>query len=147
MGKPPTKGPRANYVLEEQVGHLLRRAHQRATQIFLARFAASSLTPTQFAALVRLSEHGALSQNHLGRLTAMDPATIQGVIRRLSARRLIQRVSDAGDRRRAVLSLSDDGRVLIDSLFDAGLAVSAFTLKPLAPHERRTFLKLLQRLT
>ena len=146
MGKPTTKEPRADYVLEEQVGHLLRRAHQRATQIFLARFAASGLTPTQFAALVRLSEHGALSQNHLGRLTAMDPATIQGVIRRLSARRLIRRVSDADDRRRAVLSLSDDGHALIDSLFDAGLAVSAATLEPLAPQERRAFLELLRRL-
>lgn len=147
MSKPTIKEPRAGYVLEDQVGHLLRRAHQRATQIFLARFAASGLTPTQFAALVRLSEHGALSQNHLGRLTAMDPATIQGVIRWLSARRLIQRVSDADDRRRALLSLSADGRALIEGLFDAGLEVSAATLDPLSPQERRAFLDLLQRLT
>jgi DNA-binding MarR family transcriptional regulator len=147
MGKPTIKEPREAYVLEDQVGHLLRRAHQRATQIFLARFAESGLTPTQFAALVRLSEHGALSQNHLGRLTAMDPATIQGVIRRLSARRLIQRVSDAGDRRRAVLSLSDSGRALIDGLFDTGLAVSVATLEPLAPRERQVFLELLRRLS
>lgn len=147
MGKLMIKEADAGYVLEDQVGHLLRRAHQRATQIFLARFAASGLTPTQFAALVRLYEHGTLSQNHLGRLTAMDPATIQGVIRRLSARWLIRRVSDAGDRRRAMLSLNDDGRVLIEGLFGTGLDVSTATLEPLALAERRTFLDLLKRLT
>lgn len=147
MGKLMIKEAYAGYVLEDQIGHLLRRAHQRATQVFLARFAASGLTPTQFAALVRLSEYGALSQNHLGRLTAMDPATIQGVIRRLSARRLIRRVSDAGDRRRAVLSLSEDGLALIEGLFEIGLDVSAATLQPLSPAEQRTFLDLLKRLT
>lgn len=147
MGKSTIDGSGAGYVLEDQVGHLLRRAHQRATQIFLTKFAASGLTPTQFATLVRLSEHGTLSQNHLGRLTAMDPATIQGVIRRLSARKLIRRVSDAGDRRRAALSLSDEGLTLIASLLGTGLKVSAATLEPLSPAERRTFLELLRRLT
>ena len=135
-----------DYALEDQVGHLLRRAHQRATQIFLAEFAASGLTPTQFAALVRLFEHGTLSQNHLGRLTAMDPATIQGVIRRLSGRRLIERVSNARDRRRAMLSLSAEGRELIAGRFAAGLQVSRSTLAPLTAAERRVFVDLLRRL-
>lgn len=133
-------------MLEGQVGHLLRRAHQRATQIFLAKFAASGLTPTQFAALVRLFEQGTLSQNHLGRLTAMDPATIQGVIRRLTVRRLIERVSNIRDRRRAMLSLSAEGRALIEGLFAAGLEVSAATLEPLGPAEQLIFLDLLRRL-
>jgi len=137
---------RAGYVLEDQVGHLLRRAHQRATQIFLAKFAPSALTPTQFAALIRLAEHGTLSQNHLGRLTAMDPATIQGVIRRLTARRLIERVADGKDRRRAVLSLSAKGRLLIESVLAAGFEVSRATLAPLRPAERRALLALLGRL-
>ena len=83
------------YVLEQQIGHLLRRAHQRATAIFLAELGdAHQLTPTQFAALVKLYDLGQQSQNELGRLTAMDPATVQGVIRRLAARRLLERSAD-----------------------------------------------------
>ena len=35
-----------SYVLEDQIGHLLRRAHQRATQIFIETFANADLTPT-----------------------------------------------------------------------------------------------------
>ena len=53
------------------------------------------LTPTQFAALVKVHDIGQVSQNQLGRLTAMDPATIQGVIQRLEARKLIERARGA----------------------------------------------------
>jgi len=40
----------------------------------------SDLTPTRFAAMAKLLEHGSLSQNELGRMTAMDIATIKGVV-------------------------------------------------------------------
>ncbi|MGH7485181.1 MAG: MarR family winged helix-turn-helix transcriptional regulator, partial [bacterium] len=68
----------AGYVLEDQVGYLLRCAHQKATEIFNAVMAEFSITPTQFAALAKLDDLEAVSQNQLGRLTAMDPATISG---------------------------------------------------------------------
>lgn len=134
------------YVLDAQVGHLLRRAHQRATSLFMEGIGASQLTPMQFAALVRLHQMGDLSQNHLGRLTAMDPATIQGVIRRLADRGLIERQPDTNDRRRMVLSLSDKGRALVEGLYPQGRAISADILSPLTPEEQTQFLSLLQRL-
>ena len=135
------------YVLERQVGHLLRRAHQRASAIFLAELGeAQALTPTQFAALVKLGDLGAQSQNELGRLTAMDPATIQGVIRRLVARRLVERSADPGDRRRSRLRLTARGRSLVARTIPLGIKVSARTLAPLTAAEQRRFLKLLQKL-
>ena len=140
--RPVTDGQDA-YVLDDQVGFLLRRAHQRASAIFQAEFAASRLTPMQWAALVQLADHGALSQNHLGRLTAMDPATIQGVIRRLVRRGLIERRADAVDRRRKVLEPTPEGRVLTETLRPRGHAVSARVLSPLSGRERRQLLELL----
>ena len=80
---PPTIPPSGS---DTQVGHLLRRAHQRNTEIFNAVMGAFSVTPTQFAALVTLLDRGATPQNQLGRLTAMDPATIFGVVGRLMKR-------------------------------------------------------------
>lgn len=139
----PTAG---NYVLEDQVGHLLRRAHQRHAAIFLENIGAAQLTPLQFAALVKLGDIGEASQNHLGRLTAMDAATMQGVIRRLLGRRLIDRRPDPGDRRRLQLTLTDEGRALIDDCVTAGHAISERTLEPLTASERRAFLDLLRRL-
>jgi DNA-binding MarR family transcriptional regulator len=134
------------YVLEGQVGHLLRRAHQRATQIFLESFEAAGLTPTQWAALARLAEEGAASQNHLGRLTAMDPATVQGVVHRLEKRGLIDREPDPEDRRRTRLKLSAAGAELVGKHTAAGAKVSALTLAPLSDDEAATFLALLRKL-
>jgi len=134
------------YVLEDQVGHLLRRAHQRATQIFLETFDEAGLTPTQWAALARLGEEGAASQNHLGRLTAMDPATVQGVIQRLEKRGLIDREPDPDDRRRTRLKLTAEGAELVTRHTADGAKVSALTLAPLTAEEAETFLDLLRKL-
>jgi MarR family transcriptional regulator, lower aerobic nicotinate degradation pathway regulator len=143
-----SSGVAAPYVIEEQVGHLLRRAHQRATAIFLAELGERfSVTPTQYAALVKLHDLGEQSQNQLGRLTAMDPATIQGVIKRLEERRLIERSEDPEDRRRATLRLSAAGEALVTAMIPAGIAVTAATLAPLDAEECERFLALLRRLT
>ncbi|MFN3461436.1 MAG: MarR family winged helix-turn-helix transcriptional regulator [Oceanibaculum sp.] len=136
----------AGYALEAQVGHLLRRAHQRATAIFLAAMQEHQVTPTQWAALAKLRDEGSLSQNHLGRLTAMDPATIQGVARRLIARKLVCRQADLDDRRRAALRLTEAGERLVDGLYETAAGISRDTLEPLSEAERKMFLDLLRRL-
>ena len=134
------------YVLEEQAGHLLRRAHQRHTAIFQETIPDGQLTPLQFAALVKLHDLGEVSQNQLGRLIAMDAATMQGVIKRLDARGLIERRPDPDDRRRLVLSLGASGRRLIERAIEAGHEITRQTLAPLSAAERKSFLSLLARL-
>ncbi len=136
-----------SYVLQDQIGHLLRRAHQRATQIFLETFEEAGLTPTQWAALAMLAEEGAASQNALGRMTAMDPATIQGVIRRLEERGLITREPDPDDKRRTKLRLSQEGATLVGRLLATGTRVTDRTLEPLGPEDRRKFLEMLAKLS
>ena len=138
--------PDPSYVLEDQVGHLLRRAHQRHTAIFQDGIGESQLTPTQFAALVKIGDLGQVSQNHLGRLTAMDPATIQGVIQRLRLRGLIERRPDRSDRRCTVLTLSAAGRTTLAAAIARGRVITDETLAPLSEAERSAFLALLRRL-
>ncbi len=135
------------YVLEEQIGHLLRRAHQRATTIFSTGIGPSRLTPTQFAALVKVGDEGAISQNRLGRLTAMDPATIQGVVRRLIKKGLLKRQADPSDRRRMLLRLEAKGRRVVEDAIENGKAISRDTLAPLSRAQRETLLRLLKKLT
>jgi DNA-binding MarR family transcriptional regulator len=137
----------SDYVVEDQIGHLLRRAHQRATAIFLAELGEKfSVTPTQYAALVKLRDLGEVSQNRLGRLTAMDPATIQGVIKRLEERKLIERSGDPADRRRTTLRLSPAGEALVVAMIPNGIKVTETTLAPLDAAEREGLLALLRRL-
>jgi DNA-binding MarR family transcriptional regulator len=137
---------RDNYVLEDQVGHLLRRAHQRHGAIFQDRIKNLALTPLQFAALVKLDDLGQVSQNQLGRMTAMDAATIQGVIKRLIGRKLIERRPDAQDRRRLMLRLTPAGKSVVTDATMIGAEITDLTLGPLSPPERAVFLAFLRRL-
>jgi DNA-binding MarR family transcriptional regulator len=134
------------YVVEEQVGFLMRRANQRHTAIFQEGMAGTELTPTQFTALVKVVELGRVTQNHLGRLAAMDPATIQGVVRRLIDRDLVARTADPLDRRTTVLIPTQAGSAVAAHAVVAARRITEATLDPLAPEERRQFLSLLQRL-
>ena len=136
----------STYELEKQAGHLLRRAHQRHTAIFQEFMSDKQLTPLQFAALVRLRDLGGVSQNQLGRMTAMDAATMQGVIKRLAARGLISRRPDPNDRRRLILSLSRDGDAMLEAAIDSGRNITRHTLAPLSAAEQKIFLELLARL-
>ena len=58
QGRRDREGP---YVLDEQVGFVLRQAQQRHTTIFAAEMI-EDLTPTQWAALAKLRELGDCSQ-------------------------------------------------------------------------------------
>jgi len=147
QSRPRVVASNKSYALDDQVGHLLRRAHQRHTSIFQEHIGDSQLTPLQFAALVRLSDLGEVSQNRLGRLTAMDAATMQGVIRRLFDRDLIERRPDPTDRRRILLRLSPSGSRLLDACIGNGFTVTDRTLEPLSPAERTSLLDLLRRIS
>ena len=100
--------PYPSFRLDEQIGFLLRRATQRHASVF-SDLMIEGLTPTQFAALAKLYECGPLSQNHLGRLTAMDVATIKGVVGRLLKRGYVKVAKDLADRRRSKISLTNEG--------------------------------------
>ncbi|HUT50747.1 MAG TPA: MarR family winged helix-turn-helix transcriptional regulator [Alphaproteobacteria bacterium] len=141
-------GPgQSGYLLEEQIGHILRRAHQRASAIFSAQFAEFELTPTQFAALAKIGDGGEVSQNRIGRLTAMDPATVQGVIGRLEKRGLIASKPDPDDRRRTLWRLTAKGADLLASAVPSGIRTTEATLAPLGVREQRVLIDLLGRLS
>ena len=136
----------AGYVVEEQVGFLLRRAHQRHAALFQEGMGAAELTPTQFTALVKTVELGRVTQNQLGRLAAMDPATIQGVVRRLIARGLVCRRTDPMDRRAAVLTPTAEGVALARQAVACGRRITEVTLAPVPAEDRPHLLAMLRKL-
>ncbi len=143
----PAAGPSSrSYRIEEQVGYLLRRAHQRASAIFQVTIGDPNITPTQYSSMVKLHEYTELSQNHLGRLVGMDKATMQGVVRRLKERRLVDSRPHPGDARRTLLSLTTEGQRMVAKLLVNGPAVSRETLKPLNVPEQRQLLELLSKI-
>jgi DNA-binding MarR family transcriptional regulator len=135
----------AEYILERQVGFILRQVSQRHAAIFVARIG-DDLTPTQWATLAKLLERGPCSQNLLGRHTAMDAATIKGVVDRLSNRGIVETRPDPKDARRLVVVLTPAGREIAERARVHAEAITEETLRPLTAGERSTFLKLLKRL-
>jgi len=133
-----------HYVLDDQVGFLMRVAMQRHTAIFTARML-DGLTQTQFAALAKLHEVGPCSQNHLGRLIYLDAATIKGVVDRLSARGLVTALADTKDRRRRAVALSERGREVTEAAIAAAAGITAATLAPLTADEQRELTRLLNK--
>ena len=151
VGELTTRGRSARargsrYVLERQAGFLIRRAQQRAVELFMEEMSEYDVTPRQFSLLVKLAELGEASQNHLGRLVAMDAATTAGVVTRLAKQRLIAFERDPADRRRRVLRLTAAGEKLVRQMRAQAPDVTRRILQPLAPAERKTFLQLLEKL-
>lgn len=135
-----------DYQLDEQVGFLLRLASQRHGGIFQTHMV-DGLTPTQFSTLMRLSEHGDVTQNHLGRLAAMDIATTKGVVDRLRAKGLVQSEPDKTDKRRSVISLTANGVTMVAKLQSLGHKITQDTLSPLQAREKETLVALLKKIT
>ena len=146
MSADPTIIGEIEYRLEDQVGFILRVVSQRHATIF-QKHTNEKLTPTQFSTLIRLDEVGTVSQNHLGRLAAMDVATIKGVVDRLKAKGFVQSEADPQDKRRSSISLSKRGAELITDLKTAGLLITKETLGPLTPREQKTLLSLLSKIS
>ncbi len=134
------------YLLDEQVGYLLRLASQRHAALFQAHIP-DKLTPTQFSALIRLSEHKRCSQNQLGRLAGMDVATIKGVVDRLRQKGLALIQADPHDKRRSLITLTPKGEALIAQLETIGHEITARTLEPLTMAEQRALLKALRKIS
>lgn len=134
----------AGYVLDDQIGYVLRRVTQRHLALFSELI--PQVTTTQFAVLARLFELGPQSQNLLGRATALDAATIKGVVDRLVRQGLVETSADPDDKRRLTVALTKPGEDLFHSTMSRALNVSDRTLAPLSEAERLHLLTLLSRL-
>jgi MarR family transcriptional regulator, lower aerobic nicotinate degradation pathway regulator len=134
------------YRLEDQVGYLIRRAHQRASAIFEGVMRDFDVTPVQFAVLAKLHDLGATSQNLLGRHVGADPATMYGVARRLAARGLVRATHDPDDARLVVLALTEEGRAVAEGMKSRGVEVTARTLDPLSASEAAELNRLIAKL-
>lgn len=135
----------SSYDLLAHPAHVIRRAHQRATMRFQEVIREKNLTPTQMAALATIMKHGQISQNRLGRITAMDPSTISIVVRKLLKHGLVVRSSSASDQRLSIIRLTDKGVRYTLPLLSQSVDVGRLVLSPLTAREQRTFMRLLHK--
>jgi DNA-binding MarR family transcriptional regulator len=126
--------------------HLIRRAHQISWALFLEECAAYNITSVQYSALVAIRERPGVDATRLSALIAFDRSTIGNVIERLEARGLVVRKLSKEDKRQKLLFLSKDGEVLLNHVVPLVERVQKRILAPFDKAERKTFVKLLERL-
>ena len=133
----------------DMAGHLIRRLHQRSTQIFTLRTQAAGfdLTSVQFAALDAIQAHPASDQASIAELIAYDRATIGGVIDRLEQKGWVHRVVSAKDRRARELSLTEEGTRIHGALLPIIWQVQDEILQPLSGADRASLLDLIRQAT
>ncbi len=135
----------SGYVLDDQIGFLLRQVTQRHTTIF-SHMMGDGLTPMQWAVLAKLLEVGRTSQTALGRAVYMDAATVKGTVDRLVVRGFVLRLQDAEDRRKLLVDLTTAGRETTLRNLDAASAITRETLAPLDDDEARRLFALLAKI-
>ncbi|HEN8711157.1 TPA: winged helix DNA-binding protein [Pseudomonas putida] len=142
----PAAPDTAPYDVTEQVGHLLRKAYQRHTAIFQQQACDPQLTSIQFVTLCALRDHGPSSQAELIKATAVDQATIRGIVERLKTRGLIELSPDPDDRRKVIVGLTDSGAALLDAMIPCARQISELSMGCLNAAERVAILFLLRKM-
>jgi DNA-binding MarR family transcriptional regulator len=136
-----------DYHVTEQVGHLMRKAYQRHLAIFQENASDPNLTSVQFVTLCALRDNGPSSQADLVRITAVDQATIRGIIERLKARNLIGVSKDELDGRKVIMTLLPAGEEVLKEMVPKARLISQLTVECLNPAEQVALIYLLRRLS
>jgi len=127
-------------------GHLIRRAHQVSGATFDRHLSEFELTAVQYMAMMAIGSNPATDATRLSDMIFFDRATIGGVIDRLESKGLVVRTPSLTDRRTKGLSLSEQGRALLDKVESRVVKVQDDLLKPLSVTERRQLIALLKKL-
>ena len=126
------------------VGHLLRRAYQRHVAIFHEAMKSRRLTAAQFIVLCTVRDNDATSLSDIAKATAIDQATIRGVIDRLRSRGLVLVRRDPRDERKVRVSLSKKGLTATERAVPVVKEISRLTFDGLDADEQAVFLDLLR---
>jgi DNA-binding MarR family transcriptional regulator len=135
-----------DYRFTEQVGHLLRKAYQRHLSIFQNNASDPNLTAVQFVTLCTLHDRGPSSQAELVKATAVDQATIRGIVDRLRSRGLIEVSKDASDGRKVMMSLLPEGEAVLKQMYPRAHLITAKTMDRLNSAEQVALLFLLRKI-
>ena len=130
----------------KQPGHLIRRAHQIATAVFMREANASDLTAVQFSALVVIREHPGIDATRVSDLIHFDRSTIGNVLDRLEKKGLILRQAGKEDRRTKRLYLTPQGRIELRKLAAKVTRIADGIVAPLSASDRAHLMKLLAKL-
>lgn len=138
----PTVAPEVAAARDLRPGHLIRLAQQRHTALWAEELGAR-LTGPQYAVLHVLAAAGPSHQSVVAERAALDRSSTSEVLRRLEERGWTGRRPEPQDRRTRMVSLTDAGRALVDSVTGPVDRVQRRILEPVPPGDRRRLVEVL----
>ncbi|MCB5182101.1 MarR family winged helix-turn-helix transcriptional regulator [Streptomyces antimicrobicus] len=138
--------PRPLVDLQALPSWLLGRLAARGRTEVGRALAAEGLRPAHHAVLAAVAEYGPVAQADLGRLLAIDPKDLVGILNHLEGEGLVLRAPDPRDRRKNAVTLTRPGAKVLRRCAALAEEANAALLAPLSPAEQRTLTRLLARL-
>lgn len=128
------------YRLVEAPGHLMRRAQQRAVELFQRAVGRKGPTPRQFAVMLTIAQQPGLKQTELVALTGIDRSTLAELIERLARQGWVNRRRTRTDQRANAVELTEAGVKVAAAALPAVRRAQAQILAPLPAERRPAFL-------
>ncbi|MGV4988421.1 MarR family winged helix-turn-helix transcriptional regulator [Streptomyces sp. NRAIS4] len=127
----------------------LRLAMGRIVRRLRQAHGVGDVTLSGVSVLARLARTGPDSPGSLAELERVRPQAMAGTLAGLEQRRLVSRTPDTADGRRAIVSITDEGRTVLEQRRSESVARLVHALDAFTPQERQALsdvLPLLDRL-
>ncbi|MCW8195060.1 MarR family transcriptional regulator [Proteobacteria bacterium 005FR1] len=133
-------------VLDGLVAYQLRRAQMRVYGHFAQRLEHMQITPGQLALLVKIFHNGGISQTALAKANGIERSTLGEIVDRFEKREWVERRKHNSDRRAYALYVTEQGRLFLDSVVPAAVALERELTASWPEKDRARLLELLKAL-
>ncbi len=140
------KQARRSGTLAESPSHLMHRALQLALDVYADETGADGPTQRQFAVMEAVSMKDGLTQTDLVRATGIDRSTLADLVARMTTKGLLTRERSTIDARAKAVSLSEEGRAMLEAARPQVEAADKRIMALLPKAKREVFLDLLSEL-
>ncbi|MEU4426473.1 MarR family transcriptional regulator [Actinoplanes sp. NPDC024001] len=132
--------------VQEAFTHLMRWAQRGDVRRFLLGAAAPALSTNDITLLRTVATHGPMRASELAAWQGVDKSTITPQVRRLEERRLVARANDPGDKRAALLTVTEAGRRQLQGVDEQGAHLFGQAMQGWSASDRAAVAALMQRL-
>lgn len=132
-----------NFPVNNAPGYLIRRAQQRAVDLFVEEVGEDGPTPRQFAILMNVYRAPGMTQTALVQASGIDRSTLTEILRRMIDRGLISRTRQEADQRANVLMITPAGEAVLGGAVAAALRSQERIMEPVLPADRDTAMRIL----
>lgn len=120
--------------------HLLKRAAQYASLIYMNEVGKSGLTHRQYTVLLAVDNNDGKSQTELVKLTGIDRSTLADLVARLLAQGYLQRKRTKDDGRTNAIRITAVGKKMLKMAMPGADEVDRQLLSMIPASERKAFL-------